>query len=229
MSFPFERSSSSPSDRKRTRLSARRPGAATRVPRPSASSVGQVGPPTRAPGGVGGGLRSPRHRVRKASSSSAAPTASGSTMTPRRATPALLSYGRTCSLCSVSPSSSCSLISLAAGACRMARRADRPITARRERKRPRPTAEPSSFRSHVLDRGERHDLFERCVLESVRPRHRFVRDLALDNVHAPGKCGVVGDRAAQPLVCDRLDVGQRGVVKALVDVIGTAPGMFATQ
>ena len=57
----------------------------------------------------------------------------------------------------------------------------------------------------------------------------FVRDLAVEDVDASRKCRVARDRFGQALVAIASTYGSVAFVSAFVAVIGTAPGMFATQ
>ena len=73
-------------------------------------------------------------------------------------------------------------------------------------------------------------LEQRRVLKAVRLGDRLVRDLPVEHVHArcerPGRCATA---SASPWVAIASTYGSVAFVSAFVDVIGTAPGMFATQ
>ena len=93
----------------------------------------------------------------------------------------------------------------------MARRADQSV-AREEKSQGRRRSE--------LDRADGQHVVERRVRKPVRLGDSLVGQLALDHVHTLGE---------RQVVCDRRAEAQVAFVSALVDVIGTAPGMFATQ
>ena len=57
----------------------------------------------------------------------------------------------------------------------------------------------------------------------------LVRDLAVDDVDAAGERPVARDRSRGSLSAIASTYGSVTFVSAFVDVIGTAPGMFATQ
>ena len=80
-----------------------------------------------------------------------------------------------------------------------------------------------------LDRRERQDVLEGRVVEAVRVRHGFVRDLAVQTFMPRASAGSDATASREPLSAIASTYGSVAFVSAFVDVTGTAPGMFATQ
>ena len=70
---------------------------------------------------------------------------------------------------------------------------------------------------------------ERRVLEAVRFGYGLVRDPAADDVDAARELRIRGIAPIAPRSASCSTYGSVTFVSARVDVIGTAPGMFATQ
>ena len=76
---------------------------------------------------------------------------------------------------------------------------------------------------------KREHVLERRVVEAVRLGDRLVGDLPVEHVDAPRERRSRATASRSPSSAIASTYGSVTFVSAFVEVIGTAPGMFATQ